>query len=290
MKSNTIGLMVPTRGRPVLLERYAKSVAQTANDPSRIEIHAYIDKDDPALDEYLATIEWLSAELEVLGLTFAGVVGEPIGVPGAMNELGRVSTSDILVMSNDDQIYTTFGWDDRIDREAVKFPDGIFLFWFADNIDSDRWCCFPIVGRRWIECLNYYAPTMFDHFFVDTWLWDIALRIGRAHYLPDVKVEHIAAWAGLAPEDDTARRTRGPLSAGWLERDRLSYHTFGRYREIDAQLLRGLLEPSAYERSDGHPVGMPRDKPSRDPESQTIHFHFQPNSFSYPQPVQELLD
>ena len=41
-------------------------------------------------------------------------------------------------MSNDDQIYTTFGWDDRIDREAAKFPDGVFLFWFADGIESDR--------------------------------------------------------------------------------------------------------------------------------------------------------
>ena len=45
--------------------------------------------------------------------------------------------SDILVMSNDDQIYTTFGWDDCIDPEALKFPDGVFLFWFADGIESD---------------------------------------------------------------------------------------------------------------------------------------------------------
>jgi hypothetical protein len=262
---------------------------QTAHDPSRIEIYTYIDQDDPALDQYITVIERLTSELEALGLTFSGVVGDPVGVPGAMNELGRVSTSDILMMSNDDQLYTTFGWDERIDREADKFPDGIFLFWFADGLESDRWCCFPIVGRRWIECLDYYAPTMFEHFFVDTWLWDIALRIGRAHYLSNIKVEHIAAWAGLAPEDETAQRTRGPLSKGRLHRDNLKYYTLGRYREIDAQLLRSSIEPSAYELADGHPVGTPRGKPSRDPESQTIHFHFQPDS-NYEQNVQELLD
>lgn len=289
MKSCSIGLMLPTRGRPALLERYAKSVVQTANDPSRIEIHTYIDQDDPALEEYMSTIERLSAELGPLGLTFAGGVGDPVGVPGAMNELGRMSETDLLIMSNDDQLYTTFGWDERLDREAEKFPDGIFLFWFSDGLESDRWCCFPIVSRRWIKCLDYYAPTMFEHFFVDTWLWDIALRIGRAHYLPDIKVEHIAAWAGLAPEDDTSRRTRGPLSKGRLHRDDLRYYTLGRYRELDAEILRGALEPSAYERADGHSVGTPRLKPKQDPDSQTIHFHYQPES-NYEQKVQELLE
>ena len=201
MTASTIGLMVPTRGRPALLERFAKSIVQTANDPSRIEIHTYLDRDDAALDEYAATIERLSAELGPLGISFAGGIGDPVGVPGAMYELGRASKTDLLIMSNDDQVYTDFGWDTRLDQETAKFPDGIFLFWFSDGIESDRWCCFPIVGRRWIERLNYYAPTMFEHFFVDTWLWDVALRVGRAHYIADVNVDHIAAikWDGVRP-------------------------------------------------------------------------------------------
>ena len=77
MTASTIGLMVPTRGRPALLERFAKSIVQTANDPSRIEIHTYLDRDDAALDEYAATIERLSAELGPLGISFAGGIGDP---------------------------------------------------------------------------------------------------------------------------------------------------------------------------------------------------------------------
>ena len=278
MTASTIGLMVPTRGRPALLERFAKSIVQTANDPSRIEIHTYLDRDDAALDEYAATIERLSAEYGPLGISFAGGIGDPVGVPGAMNELGRASKTDLLIMSNDDQVYTDFGWDTRLDQETAKFPDEIFLFWFSDGIESDRWCCFPIVSRRWIERLNYYAPTMFEHFFVDTWLWDVALRVGRAHYIADVNVEHIAAWAGKAPEDETALRTRGPLSAGRFDRDNMTYGTLERYRAADAEHLRGVMVASDYERVDGHEVGTPRRKPSRDPESGTIHFDFQHNS------------
>ena len=278
MTASTIGLMVPTRGRPALLERFAKSIVQTTNDPSRIEIHTYLDRDDAALDEYAATIERLSAELGPLGISFAGGIGDPVGVPGAMNELGRASKTDLLIMSNDDQVYTDFGWDTRLDQETAKFTDGIFLFWFSDGIESDRWCCFPIVSRRWIERLNYYAPTMFEHFFVDTWLWDVALRVGRAHYIADVNVDHIAAWAGKAPEDETALRTRGPLSAGRFDRDNMTYGTLERYRAADAEHLRGVMVASDYERVDGHEVGTPRRKPSRDAESGTIHFDFQHNS------------
>ena len=278
MTAETIGLMVPTRGRPGLFERFSKSVVQTASDPKRIEIHTYLDRDDPKLDAYVSTVERLSAEFRPLGLTFAGGIGDPIGVPGAMNELGRASSTDLLIMSNDDQVYTDFGWDERLYAEASKFPDGIFLFWFSDGIESDRWCCFPIISRRWVERLNYYAPIMFEHFFVDTWLWDIALRIGRAHYIADVKVDHIAAWAGKAPEDETARRTRGPMSAGRFDRDNITFGTLERYRASDAEHLRGIMKPSTYERDDGHALGMPRYTPVRDPESGTIHFDFQPNS------------
>ena len=288
MTAKTIGLMVPTRGRPALFERFAKSVVQTANDPSRIEIHTYLDRDDPTIDAYAATIERLSIELGPLGMTVSGGIGDPIGVPGAMNELGRTSSTDLLIMSNDDQIYTNFAWVDRLDRETAMFPDGIFLFWFADGIESDRWCCFPIVSRRWIERLNYYAPTMFEHFFVDTWLWDIALRVGRAHYLPDIKVNHIAAWAGKAPKDDTAQRTRGPMSAGRYDRDNMTYGTLERYRVADAEHLRGIMKPSVYECIDGHPLGMPRHSPSQDAESGTIHFDFQPHS-TYEESVLERL-
>ena len=124
MTASTIGLMVPTRGRPALLDRFAKSIAQTANDPSRIEIHTYLDRDDAALDEYASTIERLSAELGPLGISFAGGIGDPVGVPGAMNELGRASKTDLLIMSNDDQSIPTLAGTRAWNRRPRNFPTG----------------------------------------------------------------------------------------------------------------------------------------------------------------------
>lgn len=261
---------------------------QTASDPSRIEIHSYMDQDDPSLRDYGQVLEGLQAAFGALGVTFAGGVGNPIGCPRSMNELGVASKTDILLTCNDDQIFASDAWDDRLDTEAAKFPDGIFLFWFSDGLESDARCCFPILGRRWIDLLSYYMPTAFEHFFADYWLFDIALRIGRAHYIRDIEVRHVAAWAGLAPDDETSLRTRGPLSLGRFARDELTFRRLERYRELDAGIFRAHLLQSAYEKADGHPVGTPRTKAWRDPGSGTILFPIDP-LHKYDKTVDELL-
>ena len=92
---------------------------------------------------------------------------------------------------------------------------------------------------------------MMEHFYCDTWLMDVAARIGRAVYIPDIFVEHIAAWAGLAPQDATAERTRGPLYEGRINRDELTYRRLARYRDVDADILRKAIEPSTYEIATG---------------------------------------
>ena len=285
---NRIGLMVPTRGRPALFDRFVRSAIQTAADPSRIEIHTYIDQDDPSLANYGKALEDLQASFGRLGITFAGGVGNPIGCPRALNELGCASKTDIVLTCNDDQVFATDEWDSRLDAEAAKFPDGVFLLWFRDGLESDARCCFPIVSRRWIELLQYYMPTLFEHFFADFWLFDIALRIGRAHYVPDVEVTHVAAWAGLAPKDETAERTRGPLSKGRFARDEIAFRRLERYRELDAGILRAALLPSDYEAEDGHPVGAPRLKGRRDEKSATLLFPIDPE-YKYDKTIDLLL-
>lgn len=288
MNRNRIGLLLPTRGRPQLFDRFVRSAVQTAAVPSRVEIQTYMDRDDPSLPDYGRILEGLQASFGAQGVTFGGRVGDPVGCPRSMNELGCGTTSDVAIVCNDDQVFASDGWDTRLDAEVARFPDGIYLLWFQDGLESDARCCFPIVGRRWIEVLNYCLPTNFEHFFTDLWLFDIALRIGRAHYIREVEVSHVAAWAGRAPADETALRTRGPLSRGMFQRDLMAFRQFERYRVLDAALLREHLQPSAYEAVDGHAVGTPRVRARRDPGSGTILFPFDP-TMKYDRSVDLLL-
>ena len=268
-------MLVPTRERPANFRRFVESVISTASHPDRIEVHCYIDQDAAELDAYMAIIEDLEKSD---GVTFGGGVGNPVGVPGAMNQLGIACKTDLLMVSNDDQVYITKEWDIRLDEEAAKFPDGIFVFWFNDRLQSERTCCFPILSQKWGELLLYCSPTMMEHFYCDTWLMDVAARIGRAVYIPDIFVEHIAAWAGLAPQDATAERTRGPLYEGRINRDELTYRRLARYRDVDADILRKAIEPSTYEIATGRIAGAPLERPTIDPETGTIHIHFESNN------------
>jgi hypothetical protein len=48
----------------------------------------------------------------------------------------------------------------------------------------------PIVHRRWLDTLGYFIPPYFDGEWGDTWVSDLASRIGRMKFLPFV-CEHL---------------------------------------------------------------------------------------------------
>ena len=257
-KPNSLAVLFPTRGRPQLFERSVKTAVETASRPDRLDINYYIDSDDPTLEQYSAVIDRLTPVLEAAGAAFQGGVGDRIGCPRSANYLALTSKADVIVMGNDDQQYVSAGWDERLDNEVAAYPDDIFLFWFNDGIESDHWCCFPIVSRAWVDTLGYFFPGNFEHFFVDTWLMDLGCRIGRAHYLRDVDVKHLPVWAGLSPSDTELSNEWFAAKMRCYIRDMEIYERTERYRELDAELLRGRMRPSVHEQADDHPTGEPR--------------------------------
>jgi len=52
IKDNTISILTPTRNRPNNCERFIKSIYNTAKNPGNIELHFYVDNDDPSLEAY----------------------------------------------------------------------------------------------------------------------------------------------------------------------------------------------------------------------------------------------
>ena len=107
------------------------------------------------------------------------------------NDLYAKSVGDILIMGNDDLVYRTSLWDLRIEKESERFEDEIYCMWMDDMINDDRHCAFPIVSRKWCETLGYFTPGVFEFGYNDTWVYDIAKRIGRCKWIGQVWWQNI---------------------------------------------------------------------------------------------------
>ena len=142
------------------------------------------------------------------------------------------------MLSNDDQVYKDKGWDVIIDRERNKFPDEIYCMWFNDGINGPNLCAFPIISRRWYETLGYFTPEIFEYFYVDTWIMDIARRAGRLHYIPHILVEHMHFTQGKSEYDATYRRNR---PEGMASTDESLFENTAEQRQAEALKLIRLI-------------------------------------------------
>lgn len=238
-----LSLLCPTRGRPDDFSRFVRSVAETAGEPGRVEILAYVDEDDDEKFEYILALKTLLSEVPVSRLAGLDlVVDEPLNTPLINNILAEQSNGDVLLIANDDQIYRDKNWDIRIDEEVKKFPDQIYCMWFNDGRYGEKICTFPIVSRRWIETLGYVEPPMFEHFNCDLWTWQIGHMIGRLNYIGDIFVEHAHPDTGKSESDETTERN---LRGNRPQRDQAWFTRFERYRILDAGLLQDVIEAEA---------------------------------------------
>lgn len=217
IEPKTISLLCPTRGRPRGVAHLISSVYRTAAIPGRVEILFYIDSDDSCKNDYLVFFKRKKFRFNRL-MRCEIFLGEPVSVSKSWNILACESKGDLLVMTNDDQRYIDYGWDVRLDNEIKKFPDEIFCMWFNDGAFGAEYCTFPIVSRRWFETLEYFTPGIFEFWCNDSWIMDIAERIGRLHYIPDILAEHLNYGFKKALFDKTYQRHRpGGSDEVWLK-------------------------------------------------------------------------
>jgi len=126
-----------------------------------------------------------------------------------------------------------------IDMETTRFPDEVYCMWFNDGINGPNLCAFPIVSRTWYETLGYFTPDLFEYFYVDTWIMDIAKRAGRLHYIPHILVEHMHFTQAKSVYDDTYKRNR---PQGRLYRDRVLFENTAQIRQEEALKLLAIID------------------------------------------------
>ena len=145
----------------------------------------YVDEDDPSKDKY----------------DVPHIIGPRVRLGVVWNYLARQAKGDYLMMGNDDLIFRSDNWAERL-RDVLP-PNEVGVACFDDGINQGRHFAFPIVTRAWYEAVGQFTAEVFTFGFHDTWIFDIAKRVNRAFYIGDVLVEHLHPTAGKRPEDQT---------------------------------------------------------------------------------------
>ncbi len=245
----SVSLLLPTRGRLLLVQRFLKSVCNTASDPGRIEVILYVDDDDPASH----TLD--SEQLSVIRIT-----GPSAGMGFYNTCCMQQASSDLFVLVNDDIVISSPAWDTRLLSAAKAFPDGIFLAYANDGFKGEKLSTFPIISRRCSEVLADPYPNAYSGAFIDLHLFDIFKRLqylgeNRLCYLPDIAFEHWHYRTGKSELDDTYRRRNRFEADG-------TYLRLTNFRKIAAQRLRAAIhgeempEYPAYELTANSPIGL----------------------------------
>ena len=224
-----IAVLTPSRGRANVCARMCWSAHETAADPGSLECWVYIDDDDPKVQEYHGGLPaWVRRH-----------VGPADGVGKAWNHLYGLCGADIVMMGNDDFVFQTPNWDDRVREAFSAYPDRILCAWPDDGINGQKQAALVTVSRKWCETLGYFVPEIFRFFRHDTWIYDIAKRIDRLCYLPEVivKHEHFTIPGGVL--DETTRRNRDSNQA---QHDLGVWDDTVASRERAAEKLRSVME------------------------------------------------
>lgn len=181
-----ISILLPTRGRPLLLERLLKSIAETASDPASVEVVLFLDEDDKA-----------SQEIECGQLRVVRVVRPHGSAMGALfRECYIESAGRYLMLMNDDAVFSTRGWDTAVAKTFKDFTDEIALIYGDDLDQGKRSPTFPILSRRCCEVMGGVAPAGYQSLHIESHIFDIfkqlrSLGHDRIRYLEDIRFEHL---------------------------------------------------------------------------------------------------
>src|SRR5258706_15722002 len=111
-----ISLLMPTRKRPALVERFIKSVVTQTTCLDQVEIILYIDQDDTC-SHHLGSEE----------VSVKRIIGPQTSMGAYNSACYAAAKGDIIILVNDDMVIGTQGWDARIAGLHASIPDKVYL-------------------------------------------------------------------------------------------------------------------------------------------------------------------
>jgi hypothetical protein len=223
-----ISILLPTRGRKKLAERFITSVYENSISPNKVEIILYIDEDDVK-----------SQEINVKNTHIIKIIGDRCSMGACNMRCLEEANGQIIVLANDDVVIRTKGWDEKIRLMHRSITDQIYLAYPNDLNKGKNLSAFPILSRKTCELLSQPFPILYRGAFIDTHLMEIFIRLkhirdNRIRYMEDVVFEHLHFRIGKVEIDQT-----------YKDRDRFAddmiFLSLNKVRKDAAQFLSNVI-------------------------------------------------
>jgi hypothetical protein len=223
----TLGILLPTRGRPQNFDRFVRACYATGED---WHMFVRLDTDDPHAPKYDDTLEECGPEVSVSP-------GDRIGFGASLNLLAWYAEQRGLShvgMFGDDVEPISQGWDTALmealgDDLGVSYGDDGLRDKHAPDLPT-HYVTQTEVYRR----LGYLAPPTIRHLFLDNVARDVGRYLKNFVYVP-VAIRHRHPWAeGEQIHDQTY--AEGGRNPDIRHADRLAYIRWGQDRSWKKRL------------------------------------------------------
>lgn len=218
-----ISLLCPTRGRPQQALDLYNSFINTQKFKN--ELLFCLQEEDPLLEEYIKVFKYN----EIMSY----FIMKSMPTTYIWNQLAKIAKGDLLMLIGDDVVIKTNHWDQIINESIKKYDDHIFVITVDDGRDNQTVpmrCPHPIVHKKWIDTLGFFVPPFFSHRFIDSYIRQLAIKLGRFIELKSIVFEHKKF---LYIHDQTGKRSRT-----WIKEDQYIYENVAsRYFIKDLEVL-----------------------------------------------------
>ena len=187
---HNIALLCPTRERSKKFLRMIDSLNKTCYDKQRIELLILIDDDEPEKVKYQQIIN----ENIFKDINIKIFINKFTTNAERHNFLASNSSSNLFMPVNDDMSFVTKFWDRMIDLEFSKIGDQPYCLWINNNQKYKYLHCdFPIVNLSWYKKLGYIGSSIFNFWYLDTWICDLSLKSKKFLVSPKIEVFQYSA-------------------------------------------------------------------------------------------------
>jgi len=178
-----ISLLVPNAARPAALRRMLRSALETAVQPRRIEVVLSFDRHDREL-----------AQFDFPFLTLKKIPGPQWQLGRAFERCYAASSGSALILTSEDSLFQTFGWDSAFLQEMNRFDDGVALAWGTDG--SEATPVSPCISRSACELLGGICPVTLHRYHAAAHLNDVFQQLAdlgynRRAYLPEIVIDQV---------------------------------------------------------------------------------------------------
>jgi|15BtaG_2_1085339.scaffolds.fasta_scaffold01216_5 hypothetical protein len=178
-KTKLVSFLIPSRKRFTNLLNTINSIAETASDPSRVEVLVRFDHDDTESVSRISELPFDKVDIYVIvGERFGGY----IDLNKYVNECCDISRGDMLFLFNDDTSMAVDGWDDVLD----EYKNDVVILNPSTGDQSDTLNTFPIISRKIYEATGHFSLQAHN----DTWVSDVGASLGIEKVENRIKIFH----------------------------------------------------------------------------------------------------